>query len=145
MEDKNNRSSIFTVKDAENTILWFCFYIVILTIGIIFHQCLLRNYKVIDSFYFVGEHISKVVASSTMMIVFGEGVDIMLRRFREAIQREREIRAQARAEGLELGREEGREEGRNLVYREIEEWKKRKTEAEARGEEFTEPLPQRKR
>ncbi len=95
------------------------------------------------------------------MIVIGEGVDIMLRRFREAIQREREIRAQARAEGLEVGREEGREEGRevgreegrevgreegrNLVYREIEEWEKRKTEAEARGEEFTEPLPQRKR
>jgi len=104
-----------------------------------------QNYKVIDSFYFVGEHISKIVASSTVMIVFGEGVDIMLRRFREAIQREREIRAQARAEGLELGREEGREEGRNLVYREIEEWEKRKTEAEARGEEFTEPLPQRKR
>ncbi|MCG9129045.1 hypothetical protein JT359_15765 [Candidatus Poribacteria bacterium] len=64
----------------------------------------------------------------------------MLRRFREAIQREREIRAQARAEGLE----EGREEGKDSVYREIQEWEERKAQAEARGEEFTEPLPQRK-
>ena len=32
-------------------------------------------------------------------------------------------------------------EGRAEVYRELEAWQQRKEEAEARGEEWTEPLP----
>ena len=36
---------------------------------------------------------------------------------------------------------EGKAEGKAEVYRELEEWEKRKKETEARGEKFTEPLP----
>ncbi len=35
----------------------------------------------------------------------------------------------------------GKAEGKAEVYQELEEWEKRKMEAEARGETFTEPLP----
>lgn len=125
MEDK--RSSLFTVKDAENTILWFCIHVVVLIAIVISHQFFLKNYNFVDSIYFIFDNISKIVAASTLLIIFGEGIDIMLRRFREYLRREKEFI----------------EKGKDQVYREIEEWQRRKTEAESRGEQFTEPPPQR--
>ena len=64
-----------------------------------------------------------------MLVVFGEGIDIMLRRFRESLQREKEIRAQIRAEA------------KAEVYKEVAAWDQRRKEAESRGEKFTEPPP----
>ena len=106
VEDKNKRSSIFTVKDAENTILWFCFYVIVLIVCVILHQCFIKSYKVVDSLYFVVDNISKIIAASTVLIIFGEGIDIMLRRFREYLRREEEIKAKAK----------------NEVYKEITAW-----------------------
>ena len=125
VEDKNKRSSIFTVKDAENTILWFCFDVIVLIVCVILHQCFLKNYKLVDSLYFVVDNISKIIAASTVLIIFGEGIDIMLRRFREYLRREEEIKAKAKDE----------------VYKEIAAWDRRRKEAEARGVEFKEPPP----
>ena len=42
--------------------------------------------------------------------------------------------------GLQEGREEGRAEGREMLQR-WQEWNRRRTEAEARGERFEEPPP----
>ena len=139
MADKNRRSSIFTVKDAENTMLWFCFYVVVLIVFVILHQCFIKNDKLVNALYFVVDNISKIVAASTVLIILGEGIDIMLRRFREALQREKQIKAEAKAEGIA----EGIAEGEDKVYSEIEAWQHRKTEAEKQGEEFTEPPPTR--
>ncbi|MDE0085211.1 MAG: hypothetical protein OXU23_05830 [Candidatus Poribacteria bacterium] len=125
IEDKNKRSSIFTVKDAENTILWFSFYVVILIVCVILHQRFLENYKAVDALYFVVDNISKIIAASTLLIILGEGADIMLRRFREHIKKEKEMIAEAKAE----------------VYREVAAWDRRRREAEARGVEFNEPPP----
>ena len=125
VEDKNKRSSIFTVKDAETTILWFCFYVIVLIVCVIFHQRFLKNYKVVDSLYFVVDNISKIIAAATLLIIFGEGIDIMLRRFREYLRREEQIKAKAKEE----------------VYREVAAWDRRRKEAEARGIEFKEPPP----
>ena len=124
-EDKNKRSSLFTVKDAENTILWFCLYIIVLTFGIILYLCFLKNYTLVKSFYFVVNNISKIIAVSTLFIIFGEGIDIMLRRFREYLRKEDEIKAKAKDE----------------VYKEVAAWDRRRRDAEARGVEFTEPPP----
>ena len=49
----------------------------------------------------------------------------MLRRFREYIRREEEIKTMAKDE----------------VYKEVAEWDRRRKEAEARGVEFKEPPP----
>ena len=54
-----------------------------------------------------------------------QGIDIMLRRFREYLRREKEIRAKAKDE----------------VYKEVAAWDRRRRDAEARGIEFKEPLP----
>ena len=54
----------------------------------------------------------------------------------------REKRVQmAKAEGIAEGKAEGIVEGEAKVYREIAEWDRRRREAEARGEQFTEPPP----
>ena len=45
------------------------------------------------------------------------------------------------AEGIAEGRAEGIAEGEARAYRKCAEWDRRRKEAEARGEEFTEPPP----
>ena len=146
MEEKqHSRSSMFTVRDAENAIIAFCVIDLIL-IGLVFsHQFFLKDSNVIDSFYFIVEHIPKIIASATMLIIFGEGIDIMFRRIRETLQREKRIKEQARAEGMAEGEAKGMAagitEGKTEVYREVAEWDSRRREAEARGEKFIEPPP----
>ena len=43
--------------------------------------------------------------------------------------------------GLQDGRDEGRQEGRRETQQRWQEWNRRRTEAEARGERFEEPPP----
>ena len=124
-KDRNKRSSLFTVRDAENTILWFCFYVIVLTFCIILYLCFFKDYTLVKSLYFVVNNISKIIAASTLFIIFGEGIDIMLRRFREYLRREEEIKAKAKDE----------------VYKEVASWDRRRRDAEARGVEFKEPPP----
>ena len=51
-------------------------------------------------------------------------------------------KAEGIAEGITAGIAEGKTEGKAEVYREIVEWdRRRRREAAARGEEFTEPPP----
>ena len=49
--------------------------------------------------------------------------------------------AEGIVEGIAEGIAEGRAEGRAEVYREIADWDRRRKEAAARGEEFSEPPP----
>ena len=62
------------------------------------------------------------------------------------IQARREKRIEAakiegRAEGIVEGIAKGRAEGEARAYRKCAEWDRRRKEAEARGEAFTEPPP----
>ncbi len=52
-----------------------------------------------------------------------------------------EGKAEGIAEGIAEGKAEGIAEGQAKVYREIADWDRRRTEAAARGEEFSEPPP----
>ena len=56
-------------------------------------------------------------------------------------KRIRAAEAKGKAEGIAAGKAEGIAEGKAEVYREIAAWHARRTEAEKRGEEFTEPPP----
>ena len=49
--------------------------------------------------------------------------------------------AEGKAEGIAEGKAEGIAEGEARAYRKIAEWERRRKEAEAQGEEFTEPPP----
>ena len=55
-------------------------------------------------------------------------------------RREKRVQA-AEAEAKAKAKAEGIAEGEAKVYREIAEWDRRRKEAEARGEKFTEPPP----
>ena len=52
-----------------------------------------------------------------------------------------ERREKRRKERVQAAKAEGIAQGEAKVYREIAEWDRRRKEAEARGEQFTEPLP----
>ena len=56
-------------------------------------------------------------------------------------KRIRAAEAAAKAKGKAEGIAEGKAEGKAEVYREIAAWHAHRTEAEKRGEEFTEPPP----
>lgn len=65
------------------------------------------------------------------MIVGGVDLMMLLSDFIEARRRKR----------IETAKAEGKAEGKAEVYQEIAAWDRRRREAEARGEEFTEPPP----
>ena len=52
-------------------------------------------------------------------------------------------KAEGKAEGIAEGKAEGIAEGQAKVYREIADWDRRRREAAARGEKFSEPPPRR--
>ena len=56
------------------------------------------------------------------------------------VRREKRIET-AKVEGIAEGIVEGIAEGEARAYRKFAEWDRRRKEAEARGEEFTEPPP----
>ena len=50
-------------------------------------------------------------------------------------------KAEGKVEGIAEGKAEGIAEGQAQAYREIADWDRRRKEAAARGEEFSEPPP----
>jgi len=139
MEEKNRdrRSSIFTVRNAENAMITFMILALFCLLIVLFHEILIKSQSFVDTLYSVARNISKIMSAATMLTIFEEAIDIMFQRIRDTLKRERELKAQISAEAMEAGRAEGRAE----VYREVAEWNQRRIEAEARGEKFTEPPP----
>ena len=145
VEDENKRSSMFTVRNAENAMIIFCIFSFSLLVLVYMHGVLIKGTGWVDAFYAVAFNISKIMAASTMLTIFEEGIDIMLfQRIRDTLKREKKFIAEAKdAVHKEIAKEiaEGIAKGKAEVYREIAEWDRRRKEAEARGEEFTEPPP----
>ena len=136
-ENRDRRSSIFTVRNAENAMITFMILALFCLLIVFFHEMLIKSQSVVDALYTVARNISKIMSAATMLTIFEEAIDIMFQRIRDTLKRERELKAQVSAEAMEAGREEGKAE----VYREVAEWNQRRLAAEARGEKFTEPPP----
>ena len=125
MEDKNRRSSMFTVRNAENAMITFSIFAVALLVGVFLHQFVLKGNGLVDSLYAVADNISKIMSAATMLTILEEGIDIMFQRIRDTLRKEEHLIAKAKDE----------------VYQEIAEWDQRRRQAEERGEPFTEPPP----
>ena len=82
-----------------------------------------------------GGRLTMVIAKLIDMHVVEPRRQRLLKRFRE------EARKEVREEVREKVREEAREEGRSQAASKVQEWNRRRLEAEARGEHFDEPLP----
>ena len=93
--------------------------------GVFLHDLLIKNNSYVDSLYTVAYNISKIMSAATMLTLFEEGIDIMFQRIRDSFKREEQIIAKAKDE----------------VYKEVAAWDQRRKQAEARGEQFTEPPP----
>ena len=124
-QSKDKRSSIFTVRNAENAMITFCIFAIALLVAVFLHQFVLMESSVVDAFYTVAYNISKIMSAATMLTISEEGIDIMFQRIRDTLKKEEQLIAKAKDE----------------VYKEIEDWDQRRKQAEARGEPFTEPPP----
>ena len=140
-ENRDKRSSMFTVRNAENAMITFTILALFCFLVVLFHGILIRSQGFVDTLYSVARHISQILSAATMLTIFEETIDIMFQRIRDTLKKERELKTQAIAEGKAEGKVEGKAEGRAEVYREVAEWNSRRLAAEARGEEFTEPPP----
>jgi hypothetical protein len=69
------------------------------------------------------------------------GIDIIMLLSDWYLNRQEKRIQNAKAEGIAEGKVEGIAEGQAKVYREIADWDRRRREAEARGEKFSEPPP----
>ena len=136
-EYRDKRSSIFTVRNAENAMITFTILALFCFFVVLFHEMLIKSQSFADAVYNVARNISKIMSAATMLTIFEEAIDIMFQRIRDTLKREKELKAQVSAEA----RAEGKAEGKAEVYQEVAEWNSRRLAAEARGEKFTEPPP----
>lgn len=97
-----------------------------------------QNWKGHESVQNVMKDISSFipVGGALVAMIIG-GIDFMML-LSDFIHDRRMKRLEA---AKEEAKKEGREEGRAEVYREIAAWDRRRREADAKGEKFTEPPP----
>ena len=129
MAAQDRRSSMFTVRNAENAMITFSIIAIAILISVFLHQFVLRGNGFVDSLYAVAENISKIMSAATLLTILEEGIDIMFQRIRDTLKKEKQLIAEAKAEG------------KAEAYREMAAWDERRRHAESRGEPFTEPLP----
>ena len=121
--DHEKRSSVFTVRDAENAMMTFTVFAIATVIGVFLHEIVLKRNSITDGLYAVMHNISEILSAATLLTLIDEGIDIMfLRRTREE-------------------RKKNREADYEQALSEVTEWNNRRLEAEARGEAFTESPP----
>ena len=87
----------------------------------------LRNHRILHQSR-RREHL-KIMSAATLLTILEEGIDIMFERIRDTLKKEKQLIAEAKAEG------------KAEAYREMAAWDERRRHAESRGEPFTEPLP----
>lgn len=124
-QNKDKRSTMFTVRNAENAMIVFTMCALALLVGVLLHELMIKGNGFVDSLYTVADNISKIMSASTMLTLFEEGIDIMFQRIRDTLKKERQLIAKAQDE----------------VYQKVAEWDRRRKQAEERGETFTEPPP----
>ena len=121
--DTEKRSSIFTVRDAENAMITFTVFAIATLIAVFLHEIVLKRESITHGLYAIVHNVSEILSAATLLTLLDEGVDIMfLRRTREE-------------------RRKNREEGYKQAIQEFSQWNTRRLEAEARGNTFTEPPP----
>ncbi len=110
-ENRAKRSSIFTVRNAENAMITFTIFALSSLLVVLFHEILIKNQSFVDALYSVGRNITQIMSAATMLTIFEEATDIMFQRIRDTLKKERELKAQVSAEAKAKGRAEGRAEG----------------------------------
>ncbi|MDE0467795.1 MAG: hypothetical protein OYL97_12110 [Candidatus Poribacteria bacterium] len=144
-QQDEKRSSLFTVKDIESALIYFTCMTGLYPFVVIAHEIYHGWKGGWETTYLILKNVPTFFGIATTLIVFKEGVDIMFRRWQEAREISRQERAAiaeaAKAEGKAEGIAEGVAEGRAEAQRQWREWYQRQTEAQEKGQPFTEPPP----
>ena len=134
MENNTDKQApMFTVRSAEGAMVAFAIFAIASLATVFLHEILLRSKVFLEALYTIADNFPKIMSAATTLTFIEEGIDVMFQRLRDSLKREKEIRAESEARGEARGKAE--------VYQEIAAWNARRMEAEARGEEFTEPPP----
>lgn len=103
MENQNNRSALFTARNTENSIIFFTIPGVLIIAVVFLDAKFLKKQEWWNAFNTILGSIPQVLASSTMLTIFNEGLDIVLTRWRESRAREKKRIQKAREEGYQAG------------------------------------------
>ena len=104
MANQSNRSALFTSRDTENSIFFFTVTGGVLILAVLLHAKFLSGKKWLDAVYMMLGSMPQVLASSTMLTIFKEGVDIMFTRYQEYRKRVEEARTEGIAEAIKAYR-----------------------------------------
>ena len=116
---------MFTVRDAESAMIALTSFSIAVIAGVFLYNLLIVGNSTLKSVSVVLGNVSNILSAATLLTILEEGISLMFYRIRLALKEEREIK----------------EQGRQEAYQEVSDWNRRRLEAEARGETFTEPPP----
>lgn len=99
LNDKDNRSSVFTVRDAETAMMTFTIFAIAVIVGIFLYEFVLKRNNIVSFLYTVVVNVSSILSAATLLTLFEEGISLMfLRRAREERAKLREEKAQFKEE-----------------------------------------------
>jgi len=139
--EEKKRDAIFTVRDAESAVVTYTVFGVLYIVGIFAYKWGTGWESFLSVLALLDANYPRFNRATIALIIFKEGVDIMLRRYKEWRVEHAANLAKAEAAGIAKGLEQGRAEGMAEAYREIAAWNARRLAATAKGLPFDEPPP----
>lgn len=103
---------MFTVRDAEDAMITFSIFAFSIIVGVFLHALILKSSGISEAFYTVAYNVSKILSASTLLTIFEEGVDIMFRRLRASLTRDKKLKSEAYSQGYKDGYEKAKAENR---------------------------------
>ena len=105
-ESEQPRYSLFTVRDAENTMIAFNIFAIAVAVGIFLSEIVLKRNSIVSGLSAVVVNVSSILSAATLLTLLLEGFDIMFfRRTREERAKLREERKQFKQEKEQFEKE----------------------------------------
>ena len=109
---ENKREAIFTVRDAESAVVTYTVLGFLYIVGIFAYKWVSGWGSFLSVLGLLDANYPRFNRAAIALIIFKEGVDIMLRRYKEWRVEHAENLSKAEAAGMAKGLEQGRVEGR---------------------------------
>ena len=120
LNDKDNRSSVFTVRDAETAMMTFTIFAIAVIVGIFLYEIVLKRNNLVSFLYAVVVNVSSILSAATLLTLFEEGISLMfLRRAREERAKLREEKAQFKEEKEQFAEEKEQFEQEKEQFEEL--------------------------
>ena len=119
-ESEQSRYSLFTVRDAENTMIAFNIFAIAVAVGIFLSEIVLKGNSIVSALNAVVVNVSSILSAATLLTLFEEGISLMfLRRAREERAKLREEKAQFKEEKEQFAEEKEQFEQEKEQFEEL--------------------------